>query len=132
MRSRSAGVAWNGTRSLSWKLTPHAPSSESFFTLSTGLRNGRTISPKGSRPWFPTVQRPKLNLSSLRGAYWSLVSSCVNRAGIVIIALPPHLICHEEKASEQTLDDDAPFEFCPYHLKQNFSEISLSYQFSYD
>src|SRR5579885_1705168 len=87
MRLRSAGVASKGTRSLSCRLMPQAPNSESLRTLCTGLRSGRTKSPKGSRPRLPTVQRPKLNLSSLRGAYWSLAASFVR----VIVCHP--LLC---------------------------------------
>src|SRR5687767_15205441 len=64
MRSRSAGVASIGTRSLSWKLTPQAPRSASRRTASHGSSAGRTNSPNGSRPRLPTVQRPKVNLSA--------------------------------------------------------------------
>src|SRR3954468_1824289 len=69
MRSRSAAEASIGTRSLSCRLTPQAPSSASMRTASTGGSGTRTASPKGSRPRLPTVQRPKENLSSLRGVY---------------------------------------------------------------
>src|SRR5687767_2585805 len=53
-----------GTRSLSCKFTPHAPSGASRCTMSTGSRRGRVGSPNGSRPGFPTVQRPNVNLSA--------------------------------------------------------------------
>src|SRR5436190_502250 len=71
MRSRSAGVASMGTRSLSWRFTPQAPTSASSFTASTGGSGGRTSEPNGSRPRFATVQRPKENLCSGRGTYES-------------------------------------------------------------
>src|SRR5262245_23258890 len=64
MRSRSAAVASIGTRSLSWKFTPQAPISASLCTARTGSSGGRTNSPNGSRPRFPTVHRPKVNLSA--------------------------------------------------------------------
>ena len=73
MRSRSEGVASIGTRSLSWRFTPHAPTSASSATASTGGSGSRTTSPKGSRPRLPTVQRPNENLSSGRGAYRSVM-----------------------------------------------------------
>src|SRR5271165_1691239 len=71
MRSRSAGVASMGTRSLSCRLTPQAPSSPRMATISFGGMVGRTASPKGSRPRLPRVQRPKENLCSGRGLYLS-------------------------------------------------------------
>ena len=40
IRSRSAGVASRGTRSLSCRLTPYAPSSPSFSTMSLGEIGG--------------------------------------------------------------------------------------------
>ncbi len=75
MRSRSAGVASIGTRSLSWRFTPHAPTSASSATASTGGSGSRTASPNGSRPRLPTVQRPNENLCSGRGAYRSVMRS---------------------------------------------------------
>ena len=69
IRSRSAGVASMGTRSLSCRLTPHAPTSASNFTASTGASGGRTSAPNGSRPRLLTVHRPKENLCSGRGEY---------------------------------------------------------------
>src|SRR3712207_8798945 len=42
-----------------------SPSSASRCTASTGSRSGRTAPPNTSTPCQPTVQRPKLNLSSL-------------------------------------------------------------------
>src|SRR5262245_54265565 len=68
MRSRSDAAASIGTRSLSCRLTPHAPTSARSATASSGGRASRTTSPNGSRPRLPTVQRPKENLSSGRGA----------------------------------------------------------------
>ena len=59
MQSRSAGVASMGTRSLSCRLTPQAPTSASIETISIGEICGRTKSPKGSRPRLPTVHKPK-------------------------------------------------------------------------
>src|SRR5580704_9920937 len=67
MESRSAGLESIGTRSLSWRFTPHAPASASMATISVGGNGGRTKSPNGSRPRLPTVQSPKVNLSSWRG-----------------------------------------------------------------
>src|SRR4029453_16270574 len=64
MRSRSCGLASMGTRSLSCRLTPQAPTSPSMATASTGDSVGRTASPHGSRPRVLTVQRPKENLCS--------------------------------------------------------------------
>src|SRR5215831_3224161 len=69
MRSRSAAFASIGTRSLSWKFTPHAPSSASRSTATTGSSAGLTNSPNGSRPRLPTVQSPKVNLSAGLGSY---------------------------------------------------------------
>ena len=60
MASRSVADAPKGTRSSSWKFTPYAPSSASLCTASTGSSGGRTSKPKGSRPRFPTVHRPKV------------------------------------------------------------------------
>src|SRR5882672_8440409 len=77
MRSRSAGVASIGTRSLSWRFTPMAPDSANSFTASTGESVGRTASPKGSRPRLPTVQRPKVNLCSGLGENGSVVMARV-------------------------------------------------------
>src|SRR5579871_2090615 len=67
--SRSLGVASMGTRSLSWRFTPHAPISPSTATISLGGNVGRTASPKGSRPRLPSVHRPKENLCSGLGSY---------------------------------------------------------------
>jgi hypothetical protein len=61
----------DGDRSLSWKLTPQAPTSASRCTNSTGDLLARTASPKGSRPTLPTVHRPKVNLCSGFGSYIS-------------------------------------------------------------
>src|SRR5689334_20743585 len=77
IRSRSAGVASIGTRSLSWRLTPHAPTSASIRTASHGDSTGRTTSPKGSRPRLHTVHRPKENLCSGRGVKASDMGSSV-------------------------------------------------------
>src|SRR5262245_49260485 len=62
--SRSDADASRGTRSLSWRFTPYAPSSPSLRTMSFGEMGGRTGSPNGSRPGFPTVQRPKVKWCS--------------------------------------------------------------------
>ena len=67
MRSRLAAVASMGTRSLSCRFTPQAPTSPSSATSSPGVSRGRTGSPKGSRPGLPTVHRPNENLCSARG-----------------------------------------------------------------
>src|SRR5580658_7468233 len=73
MRSRSAGVASIGTRSLSCRFTPQAPISPSTFTISLGGKVGRTASPKGSRPRLPSVHNPKENLCSGFGWYGPLL-----------------------------------------------------------
>ena len=73
MRSRSADDASRGTRSLSWRLTPYAPSSPSFSTMRFGDIGARTGSPNGSRPMLPTVQRPKVKWWS--GAGSKLIAS---------------------------------------------------------
>src|SRR5512135_2320211 len=65
--SRSRGLAPGGTRSSSWKLTPYTPRSPSRRTNSAGGIGGRTTSPNGSRPGWPTVHSPKANRSSGRG-----------------------------------------------------------------
>src|SRR5215831_20150424 len=57
-------MASTGTRSLSCRLMPQAPTSPSRPATSTGERGGRTKSPKGSRPRWPTVHSPKENLCS--------------------------------------------------------------------
>src|SRR5215467_9674512 len=75
MRSRSEGVASIGTRSLSCRFTPHAPTSASSLTASTGGSGGRTSEPNGSRPRLATVQRPNENLCSGRGTYESALIS---------------------------------------------------------
>src|SRR2546425_2426030 len=74
MRSRSEGVASIGTRSLSCRLTPHAPTSPSIATAAAGASASRTTSPNGSRPRLPTVHSPNENLSSGRGVYASDIS----------------------------------------------------------
>src|SRR5579863_7082030 len=71
--SRSAAVASIGTRSLSWRFTPQAPISPSTLTISVGGNGGRTKSPKGSRPRFPSVHSPKENLCSGLGWYEPLL-----------------------------------------------------------
>src|SRR3954452_14292693 len=67
MRSRSAGETPHGIRSSSWRLTPQAPSSPSFWTESTGSSGSRVGPPNGSRPGLPTVQRPNVKRGSLVG-----------------------------------------------------------------
>ena len=67
--SRSAAGVPNGTRSSSWKLTPHAPTSASLATISSGAIGGRVGSPNGSAPRCPTVHSPKLKRSSGVAAY---------------------------------------------------------------
>src|SRR4030095_3316354 len=91
MRSRSEGVASIGTRSLSCRLTPHAPASASNATASSGGTASRTASPNGSRPRLPTVQRPNENLCSGRGANRSgmVDSAAVNRLQNVAESLAP-------------------------------------------
>src|SRR4051794_15737096 len=71
--SSDCRVDSSGTRSSSWKVTAAAPSSASRCTASTGSSRGRTAPPKTSTPCQPTVQRPKLNLSSLVGVKLSLI-----------------------------------------------------------
>src|SRR4051794_1842215 len=67
MPSRSAAEDPHGTRSSSCRLTPHAPSSASLRTESTGSIGSRVGPPNGSRPGLPTVHRPNVNLCSRRG-----------------------------------------------------------------
>src|SRR5215467_5589293 len=69
MRSRSDGVASIGTRSLSCRFTPQAPTSASIETTSTGEMCGRVTSPNGSRPRLASVHNPKENLCSGFGLY---------------------------------------------------------------
>ena len=68
MRSRSAAGVPHGTRSSSCRLIPHAPSSASLPTLSTGSSGARVGPPNGSRPGLPTVQSPNVNRCSGRGS----------------------------------------------------------------
>src|ERR1700687_4577354 len=82
IRSRSAQVVSIGTRSLSCRLTPQAPTSASMATMSTGEMTCRTKSPNGSRPRFPTVHNPKENLCSGFGWYRPLV----------VMELPPQRV----------------------------------------
>src|SRR3954471_24585054 len=65
--SRTASSEPNGNRSSSWRVTPYAPSSARRCTVSTGSSGGRVASPNGSRACQPTVQSPKVNLSSRVG-----------------------------------------------------------------
>ena len=46
------------------KVHAQAPISASRLTAVTGSRVGQTKSPNGSRPRFPTVQSPNVNLSA--------------------------------------------------------------------
>src|SRR3954453_18699885 len=62
-RSRSPVSVPNGIRSSSWNDTPHAPSSASRWTVSTGSMGARVAEPNGSLAGQPTVQRPNENLS---------------------------------------------------------------------
>ena len=48
MRSRSEALASIGTKSLSWKFTPYAPTSARRWTRSTGDFSARTGAPNGS------------------------------------------------------------------------------------
>jgi len=65
IRSSSAAEVPHGTRSLSCRLTPQAPSSASLCTESTGSSGARVGSPKGSRPGLPTVHSPKVKRGSV-------------------------------------------------------------------
>ena len=65
--SRSEALEPNGTRSSSCRLTPCAPQYARPRTRSQGSRASRTGAPNGSRPGFPTVQRPKVKRLSGRG-----------------------------------------------------------------
>ena len=65
--SRSAGVASKANTSLSWKLTPYAPSSASLYTARSAGMGGRTAVPKTSTPCHPTVQIPNEKRSSRVG-----------------------------------------------------------------
>ena len=64
---RSDSEAEKLNTSLSWKVTPQAPSSASFWAYSQGSKASRVATPNGSTPCQPTVQIPKENLSSLHG-----------------------------------------------------------------
>src|SRR5262245_26384213 len=74
--SHSDADASRGTRSLSWRFTPYAPSSPSLRTMSFGEMGGRTGSPNGSRPGLPTVQRPKVKRCSGFGVNIELSGVC--------------------------------------------------------
>src|SRR5215510_7379365 len=74
--SHSDADASRGTRSLSWRFTPYAPSSPSLRTMSFGEMGGRTGSPNGSRPGLPTVQRPKVKWCSGFGVNIELSGVC--------------------------------------------------------
>src|SRR5690348_4786187 len=66
--SFSACVLPSGIRSSSWSETPHAPSSASLYTESTGSIGSRVGPPNGSRPGFPTVHRPNVKRCRERGS----------------------------------------------------------------
>src|SRR5215203_5913626 len=67
IRSRSWALLPGGIKSSSWKVIPYAPISANRVTASTVARTGRVASPNRSRACQPTVQSPKLNLSSRVG-----------------------------------------------------------------
>ena len=73
--SRSPGLASKSNTSLSWKLTPWAPSSASLRTARSARIGGRTAGPNTSTPCQPTVQMPNENLSAGVGAYASVVTA---------------------------------------------------------
>src|SRR5438552_7000099 len=75
IRSRSNSDAPIGTRSLSCRFTPQAPTSARSATASTGGSGSRTTSPNGSRPRLPTVHRPNENLCSGFGVYGSAMNA---------------------------------------------------------
>src|SRR4051794_5708226 len=77
--SRSASELPNGMRSSSWNVTPHAPSSASRWTVSTGSSAGRVATPNGSLAGQPTVQSPKEKRSSGDGARSPAVAVVVER-----------------------------------------------------
>ena len=64
-RSRSASSLPNGIRSSSWNVMPHAPSSASRCTASTGSSGGRVGAPNGSEAVQPTVHSPNEKRSSM-------------------------------------------------------------------
>src|SRR5215207_1234646 len=67
IRSRSWALLPGGIKSSSWKVIPYAPISANRVTASTVARTGRVASPNRSRACQPTVESPKLNLSSRVG-----------------------------------------------------------------
>ena len=73
LSSRSAAEAAKSNTSLSWKLTPYAPSSASLRTARSAGMGGRTAEPNTSVPCHPTVQRPNEKWSSRVGTYLSSV-----------------------------------------------------------
>src|SRR6516165_7535149 len=73
--SRSPGLAAKSNTSLSWKLTPYAPSSASLRTARSAGIGGRTAGPNTSTPCQPTVQMPNENLSAGVGEYASVVTA---------------------------------------------------------
>src|SRR5215213_11234801 len=84
IRSRSWAVLPGGIKSSSWKVIPYAPISASRLTASTVARAGRVASPNRSRACQPTVQSPKLNLSSRVG-----LRSISSRVSADAITTPP-------------------------------------------
>ncbi len=66
--SRSPSPAAKSNTSLSWKLTPYAPSSASLRTARSAGIGGRTAVPNTSTPCQPTVQMPNENRSAGVGA----------------------------------------------------------------
>src|SRR6266446_9955689 len=80
--SRCDGVASMGTRSLSCRFTPQAPTSPRRSTNAAGPIDSLTASPKGSRPRFPTVHKPKENLCSGLGSYCPVFAMSAAPLGI--------------------------------------------------
>ena len=81
IRSRSAALEPNGIRSSSCSETPHAPTSASRVTISSGSIGGRVGSPNGSPPRWPTVHRPNVKRSSGVASYCSSIESSFARSG---------------------------------------------------
>src|SRR3954468_13360865 len=115
IRSRSWALLPGGIKSSSWKVIPYAPISASRLTASTVARTGRVASPNRSRACQPTVQSPKLNLSSRVGlrSMSARVSVAVMTAPQLLMALPVGRSSPFDRAGEPT--DDAAFEHAEEH-----------------
>src|SRR3954468_17216432 len=114
MRSRSWALLSGGIKSSSWKVIPYAPISASRLTASTVASAGRVASPNRSLACQPTVQSPKLNLSSRVG-----VRSMSSRASVAVMTLLKVVGRRSsfDRAGETT--DDAAFEHAEEHQRRD-------------